>query len=78
MMKSVMRKLARAMSKSDVSKLRHYERFTSEVSSPTNVKSPEVPKNKGLNSLSVMDLRYISGVRTSVRSRRTTNLIHWI
>jgi hypothetical protein len=48
MMTSVKRKLARAMSTSDVSKLRHSGRFTSEGSSPTNVKSPEVPKDEGL------------------------------
>jgi hypothetical protein len=54
MMTSVKRKLARAMSTSDVSKLRHSGRFTSGVSSPTNVKSPEVPKDEGLKSLSVV------------------------
>jgi hypothetical protein len=78
MMTSVKRKLARAMSTSDVSKLRHSGRFTSGVSSPTNVKSPEVPKDEGPKSLSAVDLRYISGVRTTVRSRRSTDLIHWI
>jgi hypothetical protein len=54
MMTSVKRKLAHAMSTSDVSKLRHSERFTSGVSSPTNVKSPEVPKDEGPKSLSVI------------------------
>jgi hypothetical protein len=44
MMTSVKRKLARAMSTSDVSKLRHSGRITSGVSPPRNVKSPEVPK----------------------------------
>jgi hypothetical protein len=54
MMTSVKRNLARAMSTSDIRKLRHSERFTSEGSSQTNVKSLEVPKEKGLNSLSVV------------------------
>jgi hypothetical protein len=59
MMTSVKRKLARAMSTSDVSKLRHSGRIASGVSPPRNVKSPEVPKDEGPKSLSVVDLRYI-------------------
>jgi hypothetical protein len=43
MMTSVKRKLARAMSTSDVSKLHHSERFSSEVSSP---KMSKVPKSR--------------------------------
>jgi hypothetical protein len=58
MMTSVKRKLARAMSTSDVSKLRHFGRIASGVSPPRNVKSPEVLKDEGLKSLSVVDLRY--------------------
>jgi hypothetical protein len=58
MMTSVKRKLARAMSTSDVSKLRHSRRIASGVSPPRNVKSPEVPKDEGLKSLSAVDLRY--------------------
>jgi hypothetical protein len=57
-MTSVKRKLARAMSTSDVSKLRHSGRIASGVSPPRNVKSPEVPKDEGPKSLSVVDLRY--------------------
>jgi hypothetical protein len=51
--------LAYDMSKSDVRKIRHSERFTLGVSSPKNVKSPEVPKDEGLKLLSIVDLRYI-------------------
>jgi hypothetical protein len=54
MMTSVKRKLARAMSTSDVSKLRHFGRSTSEGSSPKNVKSLEVPKDKGSNLVLVI------------------------
>jgi hypothetical protein len=54
MMTSVKRKLTWAMSTSDVRKLCHSGRFTSEVSSPTNVKSLEVLKDEVLNSLSVV------------------------
>jgi hypothetical protein len=54
MMTSVKRKLAHAMSTSDISKLRHSGRFTAEGSSQTNVKSPEVPKEEGMKSLSVV------------------------
>ena len=54
MMTNVKRKLARAMSTSDISKIRHSERFTLEVSSPTNVKSLEVLKDEGPNSLSAV------------------------
>jgi hypothetical protein len=57
-MTSVKRKLAIAMSTSDVSKLRHSERIASGVSPPRNVKSPEVLKDEGLKALSVVDLRY--------------------
>jgi hypothetical protein len=53
MMTSVKKKLARAMSTSDVSKLRHSGRIASGVSPPRNVKSPEVPKDEGPKSLSV-------------------------
>jgi hypothetical protein len=46
MMTSVKRKLARAMSTSDVSKLRHSGRITSGVSPPRNVKSPKSRRTK--------------------------------
>jgi hypothetical protein len=59
MMTSVKRKLACSMTTSDVSKLRHSGRIASEVSPPRNIKSPKVPKDEGLKSLSVVDLRYI-------------------
>jgi hypothetical protein len=72
MMTSVNRKLVHAMSKSDVSKLHHSVRFTLGVSPPTNVKSLEVSKDEVLKSLSTIDMRYISGFRTNVRSRRRT------
>jgi hypothetical protein len=58
MMTSVKRKLARAMSTSDVSKLCHSGRITLGVSPPRNVKIPEVPKDEGSKSLSAIDLRY--------------------
>jgi hypothetical protein len=54
MMTSAKRKLAREMSTSDIRKLRHSRRFTSRVSSPTNVKITKVPKDEGLNFLSVV------------------------
>jgi hypothetical protein len=54
MMTSVKRKLARSMSISYVRKLRHSGRFTSGVSSPTNVKIPKVPKDEGPKSLYVV------------------------
>jgi hypothetical protein len=53
-MTSVKRKLARAMSTSDVSELRHSGRIASGVS---NVKSYEVPKDEDLKFLSTVDLR---------------------
>jgi hypothetical protein len=53
-MTSVKRKLARAMSTSDVSELRHSGRIASGVS---NVKSHEVPKDEDPKLLSVVDLR---------------------
>ena len=59
-MTSIKRKLARAMPTSDIRKLRHSGRIASGVSPPRNVKSIEVPKGKGLKSLSVIDLRYIA------------------
>jgi hypothetical protein len=46
MMTSVKRKLARAMSTSDVSKLRHSGRIASGVSPPRNVKSPKSRRMK--------------------------------
>jgi hypothetical protein len=58
MMTSVKKKLAHAMSTSDVSKLHHSRRISSGVSPPRNFKSLEVPKDEGLKSLSVVDLRY--------------------
>jgi hypothetical protein len=58
MMTSVKRKLVRAMSTSDVSKLRHSGRISSGVSPPRNVKSPEVLKDEGPKELSAVDLRY--------------------
>jgi hypothetical protein len=72
MMTSVKRKLACAMKTSDVSKLRHSGRISLGVSLPRNVKSPEVLKDEGTKSLLFVDLRYISGVRTPIRSRRRT------
>jgi len=59
MMTSVKRKLARAMSTSDISKLHHSRRIALGVSPPRNVKSPEVSKEKGSKSLLVIDIRYI-------------------
>jgi hypothetical protein len=53
-MTSVQRKLVCSMSTSDVNDLCHSKRFTSEGSSPENVKSLEVPKDKGPKSLSVV------------------------
>jgi hypothetical protein len=70
MMTCVKRKLAHAMSTHDVNKLRHSGRITSGVSPPRNVKSPEVPKDEVLKSLSVIDLRYPSDTILTIRSRR--------
>jgi hypothetical protein len=53
-MTSIKRKLAHAMSTSDVSELRHSGRIASGVS---NVKSYEVPKDEDPKFLSVVDLR---------------------
>jgi hypothetical protein len=72
MMTRVKRKLARAMTTSDVRKLHHSRRIASRVSPPKNVKSPEVSKDEGQKSLSALDLRYILGVRKTIRSRRRT------
>jgi len=58
MMTSVKRKLAHAMSKSEVRKIHHYERFTLGFSSPTNVKNPKVPKDEGPKSLSSIRYEY--------------------
>jgi hypothetical protein len=69
MMTYVKKKLARAMSTCDVNKLRHYERITLGVSPPRNVKSLEVPKDKVLKSLSVVNLRYHSYTILTIRSR---------
>ena len=70
MMISFKKKLARAMSTSDVSKLRHFGRIALGVLSWTNVESPEVSKDKGMKSLSVVDMRYPSDTILTVRSRR--------
>jgi hypothetical protein len=54
MMTSVKRKLAHPMSTSDVRKIRHSGRFTSEVSLPKNVKIPKVLKDEGPKLLSTV------------------------
>jgi hypothetical protein len=59
MMTSVKRKLACTMSTSDIRKLCHSGIFSSEVSAPRNVKTPEVSKDEGPKSLSAIDLIHI-------------------
>jgi hypothetical protein len=70
MMTSINWKLARAMSTSDIRKLRHSERISLGVSPSRNVKSPEVSKDKVPKLLLAIDLRYPSNTILIVRSRR--------
>jgi hypothetical protein len=76
MMTRIKRKLAHAISKSDVRKLRHSGRIASEVSPPRNFKSPEVTKDEGPKALSFIDLRYYNDhqIKDTWHSKITTSV----